>query len=64
MNIDEKFAKVILEMEDVCLGEGIGPDNTELLLLIFENFPRLKEEFSETYKIHTRDNLNVQIHSE
>jgi hypothetical protein len=41
MEINEADARVILAMDSVCEGEGIGPDSTDLLNRILEAFPTL-----------------------
>ncbi len=41
-----EWARIICEMEDVCFGEGIGPDSSEILAYIFARYPQLREEFS------------------
>jgi hypothetical protein len=50
MNIAEPFARVIVEMMDVCYseGQGVGDRNAEALLMtwIRSNYPNLMEEFS------------------
>jgi hypothetical protein len=49
MLIDEFDARVILEMENVCYSEGMGPnDDLGLLLRIFQAFPHLKDEYPST----------------
>lgn len=44
--LDGNMARIILEMEEVCVSEGMGPNSDSLIRDIFEEFPNLKEEFS------------------
>jgi hypothetical protein len=46
MNITRQDAIVIVEMAEVCYGEGIGPDYDQLLHRIIEHFPDMKDTFS------------------
>jgi hypothetical protein len=41
MYIPEHIAKMILEMENSLMGEGIGPDTDELMYWIYINYPQL-----------------------
>jgi len=41
--IDEKIADMLLQMEEVCLSEGLGPDSTPLLDFLSEHFPQLMQ---------------------
>ena len=50
ITIDERFSRIILDMESVCYSEGMGPNSDELLKLIFEEFPHLIKEYELTYK--------------
>ena len=42
--IPKHLAKIILDMEEVCFGEGQGGDITELLIWILRAYPELKED--------------------
>lgn len=45
MNITRTDAIVILESSGVCLFEGIGPDDADLVRRIFDAFPDLRARF-------------------
>ena len=45
IKMPEHIARIIVEMEVVCDGEGQGPKNSELLIWIAEKYPALKKEF-------------------
>lgn len=44
-NIPISDARIILEMEEVCYSEGIGPNSGDLILWIGNRYPELKAEF-------------------
>jgi hypothetical protein len=41
MYVPKHIAKMILEMEDHLMSEGIGPDTDELMYWIYVNYPQL-----------------------
>jgi len=53
--LSEKQAKTVLDMDEVCYGEGIGPDTSELLCYIREEYPKLAKSYQFLYKDLTSD---------
>lgn len=46
IKMSHDIAAMIVHMEDVCYGEGIGPDNNILMSWIKETYPDLVEKYS------------------
>lgn len=44
-SLSKEWARVILDMAEVCFSEGIGPDDSEILKFIAVNHPELKAEY-------------------
>lgn len=49
INLPHDLAEMICQMEEVCHGEGMGPDNEKLMLWIQETYPDLREKFAYLY---------------
>ncbi len=43
--LSERMATIVLEMEEVCFSNSMGPDNDELINWIWVHYPQLKERF-------------------
>jgi hypothetical protein len=46
IKLTHAMSETICQMEEVCFGEGIGPNNDVLMLWISNNYPDLKEKYS------------------
>ncbi len=49
LEVNEEIAETLLKMEEICYGEGIGPDTSYILGFIRQHFPLLSKRYSYLY---------------